>query len=779
MRRTVSAVAVVLLALVAARAGTIIKPTTTLTAETANNTSTADTFTAQTNGNLGPSNISKVDMRTLLYPGATTTVYVHFMPWFGQTSHMDVGYSSHDPEQVRRQVNDMLSRGITGAIVDWYGPNKTWNNTTTLLLMQEAELRNGQFTFAVTEDKGALQSCSNTAGCSITQQLIADLTYAYNTFELSPAYARINGRPLIFFFDVDRYTIDWATVVANIPGNPLLIFANSGGFTHSYTSGSYAWVIIDTTNPDNWNAAYLDRFYNAAISYPDLHPFAATYKGFNDTLASWGQNRIMNQNCGQTWLNTFAEIGKYYSSARPLESLQVVTWNDYEEGSALETGIDNCVSISGATTGDTLNWTVTGQENTVDHYTVFISVDGENLMPVADVPTGTHTLDLSAYAFDPGSYTVYVKGVGKPSLKNQMSPPISYTASGHAPSASLAITPLSGNAPLTVTASVAASDPDGNTLSPRIDFGDGAVITASTASHTYSAAGTYTVMATVTDSTGLSATSTAIVTVNIPYAVTVAAPADGATVNSPVRFLATSTSPYPVTGMKIYVDGVGAYSTSAASIDTYLAMAAGTHAVTVKAWNTNGAIASQKLTVSVAANRPPTAALAITPTSGVAPLTVTATITASDSDGTISAASVNFGDATVVSGNSAPHTYSVAGIYTVTATVTDNGGLSATATGTVTVTAPAPAPAPSRTVTIGSPVNGGTYGSPVRVIASASSPLSIRAMKVYVDGSARYSIKAASLDTSLSVTSGQHRITVNAWDASGAVFKSSVIITVR
>ncbi len=583
-------------------AGTAIKPTTTLAAETANNTSAADNFQTQSNGNLGAANVSKVDTRTLLYPGSTARIYAHFMPWFGQSSHMNVGYSSNDPGQVRRQVDDMLSRGISGAIIDWYGPNKTWNNTTAILLMQEAALRGGQFTFAVTEDKGALKTCAATAGCDVTQQLISDLTYAYNTFEVSPAYLRIAGRPLVFFFDVDNYSITWSTVAANVPGNPLFIFRNSGGFTHSYSSGSYAWVIINASNPNDWSQTYLDNFYATALKYPAEHAFAAPYKGFNDTLASWGSNRIMNQNCGQTWINSLAEPGKYYSSANQLESVQIVTWNDYEEGSEIESGIDNCLTVSGSTAGNTLNWSITGQENTIDHYTVFISQDGTNLMPIADVPAGTHTLDLSIFGFDPGSYTMYVKAVGKPSLKNQMSPAISFGVADQPPVATLSVAPASGTAPLTVTASLAASsDPDGSIAAYSIDFGDGTVASVVTASHTYTAAGTYTIRGTVTDNAGLTAASATNVNVQPsgPYFVTVSSPLDGTKVNSPVHFVAAATSPYPVTGMKIYVDSVGVYSTTAASLDTLISMGLGTHAVTVKAWNTTGAIASQKLSIRV------------------------------------------------------------------------------------------------------------------------------------------------------------------------------------
>ena len=252
--------------------------------------------------------------------------------------------------------------------------------------------------------------------------MITDLTYAYNNFETSPAYMKIDGRPAVFFFDPDRFgTLDWQRIAANVPGNPLFIFQNSGGFTHSQSNGSISWVMIDTSDANDWSQSYLDSFYAAGMSHSPTHPFGATYKGFNDTQASWSANRIVNQNCGQTWLSTFSEIGKYYSAATQLESLQLVTWNDYEEATEIESGIDNCVAVSASISGNQLTWTVSGNESTIDHYVPFISIDGENLMLLSDVQPGTHTLDLSPYHLAPGSYSVYVKAVGKPSFRNQMS----------------------------------------------------------------------------------------------------------------------------------------------------------------------------------------------------------------------------------------------------------------------------------------------------------------------------------------------------------------------
>jgi len=45
-----------------------------------------------------------------------------YMPWFGDPRHLDVGYSSHDPDVIRRQIDEAVSMGISGFAVDWNGP---------------------------------------------------------------------------------------------------------------------------------------------------------------------------------------------------------------------------------------------------------------------------------------------------------------------------------------------------------------------------------------------------------------------------------------------------------------------------------------------------------------------------------------------------------------------------------------------------------------------------------------------------------------------------------
>jgi hypothetical protein len=104
-------------------------------------------------------------------------------------------------------------------------------------------------------------------------------------------------------------------------------------------------------------------------------------------------------------------------------------------------------------------------------------------------------------------------------------------------------------------------------------------------------------------------------------------------------------------------------------------------------------------------------------------------------------------------------------------------------TGTPSPT-PTPTPAPSgcAATTVGvkicSPASGSTVTSPVHFTAAAKSTLQITAMRIYIDNVSAYLISAANLDVSLAVGSGTHNVVVQAWDSSGAVFKTPLVINI-
>jgi hypothetical protein len=400
-----------------------IVPTTTLQAETANNTSAADTFPGLSNGNAAAGSASKLDLHSLLYPGATTQIYAELQPWFGDKRHINVGYTSWDPVQVEKQLEDMESRGVTGVVIDWYGPADRTELTTLAWLAAAANHPN--FKILIMIDKGAV-TLSPCPGCNPQQTMIYLTNYVLQHYATSPSYATLDGKPIITQFDLDlHFTLDWPAIEAATSSNVVWIFENSGGFNHPMSGGSWSWM---NATSKQYGMDYLTHFYNVAITAPTLQTWGAAYKGFNDTVASWSLARVVGQQCGQTWLDTFQKINSYYDSGKQLPILQLVTWNDYEEGTEMETGIDNCVSVSASASSNSLNWQIKGQENTIDHYQVFISRDGVNLMALNALDVGSQSLDLCGYSLANGNYVAYVEAVGKPTLKNKISNAVNFSS---------------------------------------------------------------------------------------------------------------------------------------------------------------------------------------------------------------------------------------------------------------------------------------------------------------------------------------------------------------
>lgn len=389
------------------------QPTTTLQKETGNNTAAPDSISILTANHAPLGNVSKVPIRSLLYTSASTKVYAALMGWFGKGSHIAVGYDSRNAAQVRKQLEDMKSRGIDGAILAWYGKN-SYENATALALKAQAEAMSG-FDFALMIDQGTLQWDS--MGLSPTDALIAHLNYMADTYYPSPVYMKAGGRPVVFEFALEMYTIDWARVRSSIRGNPLIIFRNPNGWTRPLSDGAYSW------EPEKSDLSYLDYFYSQSKIYPLQQTVGSLSPSFNDSLATWTANRYADGQCGQLWLSKAATIAKYWSTVRQLPFVQIATWNDYEEGSTIESGIDNCLSVSAQAEGSTLRWSLSGNgnETTVNHYEVYASKNGTDLMHLGSLPAGAREVDVASYQIPAGAYSAYIKAVGKPSILNQMS----------------------------------------------------------------------------------------------------------------------------------------------------------------------------------------------------------------------------------------------------------------------------------------------------------------------------------------------------------------------
>lgn len=343
------------------------------------------------------------------------------------------------------------------------------------------------------------------------------------------------------------------------------------------------------------------------------------------------------------------------------------------------------------------------------------------------------------------------------------------------PQVSIVANPSEGAAPLQVQVSVTASETNGTITGTSIDLGDGSpVVSGTSATHAYNAAGAYSIQATATDSVGASATAKTSVTVSAHIAPTVSlavAPQAGLaplTVTSTVTANATNSS---IATVSIdFGDGSPPASGTSAS---HIFTASGTYTVRATATDDFGASSSAMQTVVVSSNQPPEVSLQVLPISGMAPLPVTAAVSAKDLDGSITSLSIDFGDGTAaVTGPTGSHTYTIPGTYTVLATATDNWGATVSATQTVTVTENQ---APE--VSVQANPTSGTAPLPVDVTITASDP----------DGSiASTSISFGDGTPPVSTTIGSHTysaagsftITGTAVDNLGASTYKAVLVTV-
>ncbi len=145
---------------------------------------------------------------------------------------------------------------------------------------------------------------------------------------------------------------------------------------------------------------------------------------------------MIAQQCGQVLAYSASVTNSSLPKLNPPYYVQTATWNDYEEGTEVETGIDNCWRVQNASYNrgnDTLTWqlnAVSGQASyaslsTVYGYTVWAVSSGISTNPVIQYVTNlpsTATSLNNVSTLIHGSFSqLYVEMVGMPLIMNQMS----------------------------------------------------------------------------------------------------------------------------------------------------------------------------------------------------------------------------------------------------------------------------------------------------------------------------------------------------------------------
>ncbi|MGA9134903.1 MAG: hypothetical protein WB384_23110, partial [Candidatus Sulfotelmatobacter sp.] len=140
-------------------------------------------------------------------PGLSPKLLAVYMPWFGDHTHMDVGYSSQDPGVLRKQIQQARHMGISAFLVDWYGENNPYSDHNFALLQQIASESHFQVALLYNEAQDDTDA---------TDDAIAAVDEAYKNYigpaaRFRDAYLTYNGRPMVFIFPKGGH-VDWNRV---------------------------------------------------------------------------------------------------------------------------------------------------------------------------------------------------------------------------------------------------------------------------------------------------------------------------------------------------------------------------------------------------------------------------------------------------------------------------------------------------------------------------------------------------------------------------------------
>jgi hypothetical protein len=296
----------------------------------------------------------------------TNKVFVHIMPWFespetasnGQWgSHWTMGnknpntivdettgkrqiasfyypltgpYGSSDPYIVEYQLLLMKFSGIDGVLIDWYStlnkndyPANLKNSEAIISLMGKVGLK-----YAIVYEDAVIKNVTGDAERITAAK--TDMSYMQSHYFSSESYIKVASKPLLLTFGPQTFqsASNWTDIFSVLGTKPnFLTLWYESGEAGANAGGEYAWVYQDV----NSHLTHLDNFYAKASP---TFKMGSAYPGFKDfyTEGGWGDNVdfVIDHNNTETFSAT---LDKALSN---VDYIQLVTWNDYGEGTMIE-----------------------------------------------------------------------------------------------------------------------------------------------------------------------------------------------------------------------------------------------------------------------------------------------------------------------------------------------------------------------------------------------------------------------------------------------------------
>ncbi len=299
-----------------------------------------------------------------------TKIYMHYMPWFETkesspdntwgyhwtmaNKNPDVTdangrrqiashyypligpYHSGDKEVIENHLLMMKYAGIDGVLIDWYG---TYNLNDYRINKENAEqliemLDEVGLEYAIVyEDRFLTNIVDAGLAPTVISAAKTDFSYIKNNYFTDANYIKVNDKPLLLNFGPITLTqpADWTSAFSSLNPKPtFLTLWYESGDAGTNASGEYSWVYQDNTHISNF---YANQLPNLGVG------MGSAYPGFKDYYELGGGGAgigwTIEHNNGATLDATLAMA----QQANP-KYLQLITWNDFGEGTMLEPTVE-------------------------------------------------------------------------------------------------------------------------------------------------------------------------------------------------------------------------------------------------------------------------------------------------------------------------------------------------------------------------------------------------------------------------------------------------------
>jgi hypothetical protein len=255
-------------------------------------------------------------------------IAAHYYPLIGP-------YDSRDPYLIEYHLLLMKYSGVDGILIDWYGTRQVNDYYTNLLnsdaLIQKTSDYNLKFGIVYEDWTVEAQTSDLNTRINLAK---TDMAYINSNYYSKPNYIKVNNKNLFLIFGPRTFNAasDWTNIMDDTVDKPIilpLIYRKDDVGTDS----EFSWV------DPNYNS-YLTNFYNRTLNVklgsalPGFHDFY-TEGGAGEsypTIDPYGGTKgTARENPGKVFDDTLT-----IAASKNAPYLQIVTWNDFGEGTMVE-----------------------------------------------------------------------------------------------------------------------------------------------------------------------------------------------------------------------------------------------------------------------------------------------------------------------------------------------------------------------------------------------------------------------------------------------------------